>query len=211
MQNMNGIGIGVYGSSNPSIYISNPSGDKGIDVYVNSGSATVLNLGTIAKGLVVNSGLSSTGNFIELNKNGVDKLIVNQEGAVTATSFTGSLFGTSSWATYSLTSSFVTASNVFGPFGSNSIISASFAVSSSRSITSSFATTASYVLQAVSSSFATTASYASNGGVTSIVAGTNITISSATGNVTINSTGGGGGGTDLGLVQAMTVGLQNIF
>jgi hypothetical protein len=62
------------------------------------------------------------------------------------------------------------------------------------------------------SSFATTASYASNGGVTSIVAGTNITISSATGNVTINSTGGGGGGgTDLGLVQAMTVGLQNIF
>ncbi|MFY7885401.1 MAG: hypothetical protein ACOVOV_11235 [Dolichospermum sp.] len=57
-----------------------------------------------------------------------------------------------------------------------------------------------------------TASYAINGGVTSIVAGTNITISSATGNVTINSTGGGGGGgTDLGLVQAMTVGLQNIF
>ena len=61
------------------------------------------------------------------------------------------------------------------------------------------------------SSYATTASFASNGGVTSIVAGTNITISSATGNVTINSTGGGGGGTDLGLVQAMTVGLQNIF
>ena len=60
-------------------------------------------------------------------------------------------------------------------------------------------------------SFATTASYASNGGVTSIVAGTNITVSSATGAVTISSTGGGGGGTDLGLVQAMTVGLQNIF
>jgi hypothetical protein len=59
-------------------------------------------------------------------------------------------------------------------------------------------------------SFATTASYASNGGVTSIVAGTNITVSSATGAVTINSTGGGGG-TDLGLVQAMTLGLQNIF
>jgi hypothetical protein len=84
--------------------------------------------------------------------------------------------------------------------------------------TASFATTASYVvnaqsasyvLQAVSSSFATTASYASNGGVTSIVAGTNITISSATGSVTINSTGGGG--VSKGLVQAMTLGLQNIF
>ena len=60
-------------------------------------------------------------------------------------------------------------------------------------------------------SFATTASYASNGGVTSIIAGTNITVSSTTGAVTINSTGGGSGGTDLGLVQAMTLGLQNIF
>jgi hypothetical protein len=99
-------------------------------------------------------------------------------------SFSGSLFGTSSWATNSLTSSFVTASNVFGPFGSSSIASASFA---------------------------TTSSYALNGGVTNIIAGTNITISSATGAVTINSTGGGGGGTDLGLVQAMTLGLQNIF
>jgi hypothetical protein len=49
------------------------------------------------------------------------------------------------------------------------------------------ATTASYVLQAVSSSYALTASYALNAG------------------------GGGSGGTDLGLVQAMVVGLQNIF
>ena len=36
-------------------------------------------------------------------------------------------------------------------------------------------------------------------------------ITDTTGAVTINSTGGGGGGTDLGLVQAMTQGLQNIF
>ena len=63
-------------------------------------------------------------------------------------------------------------------------------------------------------SFATTSSYALNGGVTQIVAGTNVTISptNGLGAVTINSTGGGGGGgTDLGLVQAMVVGLQNIF
>ena len=53
---------------------------------------------------------------------------------------TGSLFGTSSWAvsaswapvaTTAATASFVTASNVYGPFGSNSILSSSFAVSAS--------------------------------------------------------------------------------
>ena len=48
---------------------------------------------------------------------------------------TGSLHGTASWARNSITSSFVTASNVFGPFGSNSVISASYAI---------FAETASY-------------------------------------------------------------------
>ena len=37
------------------------------------------------KGLTINSGTSSTGNFIELNKNGVDKLTINQQGELTAT------------------------------------------------------------------------------------------------------------------------------
>jgi hypothetical protein len=98
--------------------------------------------------------------------------------AVTASifsgSFTGSLFGTASYATsasQALTSSFITASNVFGPFGSNSVISSSFAL------------TASY------------ASFADNGGVTQILAGPNITISplSGKGQVTISSTGTGSG------------------
>jgi trimeric autotransporter adhesin len=81
---------------------------------------------------------------------------------------TGSLFGTASFA---VTSSFVTASNVFGPFGSNSVISSSFAL------------TASY------------ASFADNGGVTQILAGPNIIISplSGKGQVTISSTGTGSG------------------
>lgn len=76
---------------------------------------------------------------------------VNLTGSFTG-SFTGSLFGTSSWATNSLTASFVTGSNVFGPFGSNSIVSASFAVSSSRSVSSSFATTASFAINSQTSS-----------------------------------------------------------
>jgi len=72
------------------------------------------------------------------------------------------------------------------------------AVSASFATTAANATTASYVLQAVSASFASTASiatsasYAANGGVTQIVAGTNVTISptSGTGSVTINATAG---------------------
>ena len=84
---------------------------------------------------------------------------------------TGSLHGTASWAQNAITSSFITASNVFGPFGSNSVISASYAT------------------------FAETASYASNGGVTQLLAGPNIILSpiSGRGQVTISSTGTGSG------------------
>jgi hypothetical protein len=92
--------------------------------------------------------------------------------ALTVTNgITGSLHGTASWAQNAITSSFVTASNVFGPFGSNSVISASF------------------------TTFAETASYALNGGVTQILAGSNITVSplSGRGQVTISSTGTGSG------------------
>jgi hypothetical protein len=92
--------------------------------------------------------------------------------ALTVTNgITGSLHGTASWAQNSITSSFITASNVFGPFGSNSVISASYAT------------------------FAETASYASNGGVTQLLAGPNIILSpiSGRGQVTISSTGTGSG------------------
>ena len=117
---------------------------------------------------------------------------INVATNVVAQSFTGSLFGTASFAvsasqaqnattasyvlnavsaSFATSASFVTASNVFGPFGSNSVISASFAT------------------------FAQTASYALNGGVTQILAGPNITISplSGKGQVTISSTGTGSG------------------
>ena len=117
---------------------------------------------------------------------------INVATNVVAQSFTGSLFGTASFAvsasqaqnattasyvlnavsaSFATSASFVTASNVFGPFGSNSVISASFAI------------------------FAETASYATNGGVTQILAGPNITISplSGRGQVTISSTGTGSG------------------
>lgn len=109
--------------------------------------------------------------------------------------FSGSLFGTGSWA-----------------------VSSSRAISSSTSLTASFVTlaqtasfvttaqTASYVLNAVSSSFATTSSFALNGGVTQIIAGTNIVISptGGSGSVTINSTGGGSGGAGANVTGSFT-------
>ena len=106
------------------------------------------------QGLTVTGSLNITGSTTQTGN-------INLTGSLNVSdSITGSLFGTASWATNAVTASFVTGSNVYGPFGSNSIISASYAL---------------------------TASYALNAG------------------------GGGSGGTDLGLVQAMTVGLQNIF
>jgi len=67
-------------------------------------------------------------------------------GSLNAPSITGSLLGTSSWAvtashalnalsaSYALTASFITASGVYGPYGSNSVISASFAVTASSAL-----------------------------------------------------------------------------
>ena len=65
--------------------------------------------------------------------NRVDQFLSNTgsfSGSFTG-QFTGSLFGTASFALNTLTASFVTGSNVFGPFGSNSIASASFAATAS--------------------------------------------------------------------------------
>jgi hypothetical protein len=50
-----------------------------------------------------------------------------------SSSFNGvGFFGTASWAVNSVTASYVTASNVYGPYGSNSIVSASFAYTASN-------------------------------------------------------------------------------
>ena len=90
-------------------------------------------------------------------------------GGVTAPSFTGSLFGTASYASTSTSASYaLTASyslNGGGSVDTGSLVTtASFNLytgsnASQFAGTSSYALTASYVLQAVSSSFATTASY----------------------------------------------------
>jgi len=84
-----GGGVGVYGQSDAGTGVFAFGGTgingKSIVTYGNGSIGIEVNLGNSNKGLVVNSGTSSTGNFIELNKNGVDKLIVNQAGELTAT------------------------------------------------------------------------------------------------------------------------------
>jgi hypothetical protein len=115
-------------------------------------------------------------------------------GNVFATSFTGSftgsltgaLTGTASWANNAVTSSYITSSNVYGPYGINSILSASYA---SGSTSASFAATASfapayvltsatgsmlapYVLNSQTSSFVTnaqTSSFVTNSQTSSFV------------------------------------------
>jgi hypothetical protein len=85
----------------------------------------------------------------------------SQPNFVAYNSTTGkfSFSGTGSFS--AATASYVTSSNVFGPFGSNSILTASFATTASfvqNAVSASFASTASFVQNAVSASFASTAS-----------------------------------------------------
>jgi hypothetical protein len=140
---------------------------------------------------------------------------------VSSSQFTGSLFGTASWATNALSAShaanyLLTASvssntieftkgngSTFSltvdtgsgggggstfPFNGNAVITGSLLVSGSSGglsgITGSLFGTSSW---AVSSSQSISSSYASNGGVTAITAGNGITINQSTGNVTVTA------------------------
>jgi hypothetical protein len=81
--------------------------------------------------------------------------------AIATRGFTGSLHGTASWAVRAVTSSYITSSNVFGPYGANSILTASYAISTSYAniiASSSIADTA------ISASYALSASYAPSSG-----------------------------------------------
>ena len=75
-------------------------------------------------------------------------------------SFTGTLNGTSSWAVNAVTASFITGSDVYGPYGSNSVISASYAANAGINTSSLLpaatfnAFTASYTTGSFTGSFA---------------------------------------------------------
>ena len=81
--------IGAYGQSDNGVGLSAYSASGiGLEVYGNGTVAIDCNLGNSNKGLVLDSGASSTGNPIEVIKDGVTKLVVNQEGSVTANQVT---------------------------------------------------------------------------------------------------------------------------
>ena len=93
------------------------------------------------------------------------------------------------------TASFITASNVWGPYGSSSIESASFAISSSIAqtasftVSSSYSLTSSYSLEAISSSFATTASYVRVAETASYISGMSVNAAGQNSQVQYNNNG----------------------
>ena len=128
---------------------------------------------------------SITNNVITLNK--------GDGSSFTLTINTGSAtqIDTGSFVTTSSFNSFTSSFNSF----TSSYNTGSFSGSFTGSLlgTASYSTSSSYAL---SSSYADTASYALNGGVTKLLAGSNISLSptNGLGQVTISLTGGGGGG-----------------
>jgi len=65
------------------LYIQSPDATA-IRSYSSTGIGEEINLGSSAKGIIINSGTSSTGVPFAINKNGVDKLTINQQGELTA-------------------------------------------------------------------------------------------------------------------------------
>jgi len=125
----------------------------------------------------------------ELNANGQHNMTGSleiDESLTVLGGMTGSLYGTASWALNSRTASYALNAN-----SSLTSISASHANNADYSLTS---TSASHAVQADSALAANYAAIAGNGGVTSLIAGSGVTLLPPTGigNVTIVTTGGGG-------------------
>lgn len=120
-----------------------------------NGTASIafLNVTIQSSSVIYSSGSNVFGDSTQDTQTLVGTVLVSGSQSITGSlivtqGITGSLLGTSSWAFNAITASFVTSSNVYGPFGSNSILSASYAVSSSQTVTASFASTASYLINA---------------------------------------------------------------
>ncbi len=111
--------------------------------------------------------LSNGRNVVSIDPNTND-ITLGANNGNTIGSFVGPLTGTASWAdntTTAITASYITSSNVYGPYGSNSITSASYAsqsLSSSYALSSSYSLSSSYALSSsntLSSSYALSSSY----------------------------------------------------
>ena len=83
-------------TANVGLYVA-PTGDRGIE----------LPLANEKVGIQANSYVDATGDILNFTKDAVETFKVNHLGEVTAPSFTGSLFGTASYATNALTASYI--------------------------------------------------------------------------------------------------------
>jgi len=84
------ISTGVYGQGNVGVHAYSADG-TGIEVYGNGGIGISVNLGNSNKGLVINSGASSTGNPIEIIKSDDVKFTINQQGEQSIVKIPGGL------------------------------------------------------------------------------------------------------------------------
>ena len=143
-------GGGGTGGTNGTSGTSGPSGASGTSGTSGTGFNTIsnplLNRVLLSDGstnsAIAATNLNFSNNTLQVTGSLIaDSLLINSDvfeftGSLRVQGgITGSLFGTSSWAIDALTSSFVTASNVYGPYGSNSIISASHAATASSADT----------------------------------------------------------------------------
>ena len=167
--------VGV-GTSSPNTLLNVGSGTPSTAANgIQFGSDTSANLYRISTGVIkTDGGLTVGGTTTTVNALSASGINVN--GNVRASSFTGSVFGTSSWSTNALTASFVTLAQSASYYG-GSVTSASYALSSS------FATNAANAFIQNGNSFGATATIGTND-ANSLVLETNNTAQ-----LTINSGG----------------------
>jgi hypothetical protein len=120
---------------------------KKVIVSGSNANLTALSVDNLTAGQVVIGG--GTSNLTTTAINGTGNIVsttgatgVSMSGSFSG-SFQGNFTGTATSASFASTASFITGSNVFGPHGSNSVLSSSFAISSSRAVTASYANVAS--------------------------------------------------------------------
>jgi hypothetical protein len=120
---------------------------KKVIVSGSTANLAALQVDNLTSGQVVIGGGTSNLSTTAINGTGTIVATTGASGLVHSGSFSGSFQGTFTGlitsASQAATASYVTSSNVFGPFGFNSILSASYAASSSQATTASFALTTS--------------------------------------------------------------------
>jgi hypothetical protein len=111
---------------------------KKVIVSGSNANLTALSVDNLTSGSVVIGG--GTGNLFTTPINGTGSIVATTgaSGVSMSGSFSGSFQGTFTGlinsASFAQTASFITASGVFGPYGSNSILTSSYAINSSASI-----------------------------------------------------------------------------